>query len=339
MPMDAALGKALLYGCMLRCASPLLTIAAALGHGRPMWVNPPPDKRSEAAAARLALAPQAYSQRSDHLAAVAAYNGWVAARAAGGRSAGAEFARQHFVSEQVLEAVAKGRLDYAATLAARGFLPDWYVSHLRTMQQQGPAASDCGSSSAPGADVYGGAAVAGGAPDEYSHNARIVKAAICAGFYPRILRVEAPIKYQAVAGGAMRMEADPASIKFFERGLGRVWVHPASVCFKAGSYPSGWLVFTQLVETSRPFVREASMVPLYALLAFGGELEVLHDQGLLLLDGWAKFKAPARVGVLIKHLRAAVSSLLAAKVADPSLQLAGQRVVEALHALLATDGF
>eukprot|EP00883_Tetradesmus_obliquus_P006330 jgi/Sobl393_1/16814/SZX72388.1 len=58
MPMDAALGKALLYGCMLRCASPLLTIAAALGHGRPMWVNPPPDKRGEAAAARQALAPQ-----------------------------------------------------------------------------------------------------------------------------------------------------------------------------------------------------------------------------------------------------------------------------------------
>jgi hypothetical protein len=60
-----------------------------------------------------------------------------------------------------------------------------------------------------------------------------------AGFYPRILRVEAPTKYQAVAGGAMRVEADPASIKFFERGLGRVWLHPASVCFKAGSYPSG----------------------------------------------------------------------------------------------------
>jgi hypothetical protein len=60
-----------------------------------------------------------------------------------------------------------------------------------------------------------------------------------AGFYPRILRVEAPTKYQAVAGGAMRVDADPASIKFFERGLGRVWVHPASVCFKAGSYPSG----------------------------------------------------------------------------------------------------
>lgn len=81
------------------------------------------------------------------------------------------------------------------------------------------------------------------------------------------------------------------------------------------------------------------MVPLYALLAFGGELEVLHDQGLLLLDGWAKFKAPARVGVLIKHLRSAVAQLLAAKIMDPLLDLTQQKVVGALHQLLATDGF
>jgi hypothetical protein len=59
------------------------------------------------------------------------------------------------------------------------------------------------------------------------------------GFYPRILRVEAPVKYQQVAGGAMRVEADPGAIKLFDRGLGRVWLHPASVCFKAGSYSSG----------------------------------------------------------------------------------------------------
>ncbi|KAF8055672.1 DHX57 [Scenedesmus sp. PABB004] len=339
MPMDAALGKALLHGCMLRCASPLLTIAAALGHGRPMWVNPPPDKRSEANAARRALAPQAYAQRSDHLALVAAFDGWSAARAAGGRGAGREFAQANFVSEQVLEAIAKGRLDYAATLAGRGFLPDWYVDHLRARQQGGPSRDDAAAGAPPGAASYGRAAVARGAPDEFSHNARIVKAALAAGFYPRVLRVEAPVKYTQVAGGAARVEADPGSIKLFERALGRVWVHPASVCFTAGSYSSGWLVYSQLVETSRAFAREVSMVPVWSLLAFGGELEVLHDQGLLLLDGWAKFKAPARVGVLIKHLRAAVASLLAAKVADPSLDLAGQRVVEALHALLATDGF
>lgn len=102
---------------------------------------------------------------------------------------------------------------------------------------------------------------------------------------------------------------------------------------------AGWVVFTQLVETSRPFVREGSMVPVYALLAFGGHLEVLHEQGLLLLDSWAKFKAPARVGVLIKHLRHAVSQLLAAKLHNPLMESSSQRVIAALHQLLATDGF
>eukprot|EP00775_Hariotina_reticulata_P004412 gene4412-4665_t len=341
MPMDAALGKALLYGCMLRCASPLLTIAAALAHGRPLWLSPAPDRRSEVNAARQALAPQAYSQRSDHLAVIAAFNGWIAARTAGGRSGGVDFARQYSLSDQVLEAVAKGRLDFAVTLQQRGFLPEWYSGYLCQLQQQGSFDRSNGNRAVgtAGVDLYGADAVAVGAPDEFSHNARIVKAAICAGFYPRILRVEAPARYQQVSAGAVRVEAAPQSIKFFDRGLGRVWIHPASVCFSAGSYSSGWCVYTQLVETNRPFAREVSMVPIYALLAFGGELEVLHDQGLLLLDGWARFKAPARVGVLIKHLRHAVSGLLAAKINDPGLPLTGQKAVEAMHALLATDGF
>jgi hypothetical protein len=44
---------------------------------------------------------QAFAQRSDHLALIAAFNGWVAARAVGGRGSGTDFARQHFLSEQV----------------------------------------------------------------------------------------------------------------------------------------------------------------------------------------------------------------------------------------------
>ena len=43
--------------------------------------------------------------------------------------------------------------------------------------------------------------------------------------------------------------------------------------------------------------------------------------------------------VLVRELRNEVSRLLAAKVADPSLDLSSSRVVEAMHHLLATDGF
>ena len=34
-------------------------------------------------------------------------------------------------------------------------------------------------------------------------------------------------------------------------------------------------------RTSQVFVRESSMVPIYSVLLFGGELTVLHDRGLL----------------------------------------------------------
>lgn len=44
---------------------------------------------------------QAFAQRSDHLAVIAAFNAWSAAKAAGGRGAAADFARQHFMSDQV----------------------------------------------------------------------------------------------------------------------------------------------------------------------------------------------------------------------------------------------
>jgi hypothetical protein len=42
---------------------------------------------------------------------------------------------------------------------------------------------------------------------------------------------------------------------------------------------------------------------------------------------------------LVRELRNEVSRLLAAKVADPALDLSASRVVEAMHHLLATDGF
>lgn len=75
------------------------------------------------------------------------------------------------------------------------------------------------------------------------------------------------------------------------------------------------------------------------VLTCAGDLDVLHEQGLLMLDGWAKFKAPARIGVLVRELRGAIDALLASKVEQPGLQLTGHRAVDALHALLATDGF
>lgn len=56
-------------------------------------------------------------------------------------------------------------------------------------------------------------------------------------------------------------------------------MHPSSINFGAGKFESGWLVYSELVETGKPYVRESSMVPGYAVLLFCGTLQVQHEAG------------------------------------------------------------
>jgi hypothetical protein len=63
---------------------PVLTLAAAMAYGRPIFYAPP-DRRAEADAAKRALTANAAAAKSDHLAIIAAYNAWAAARLRDGR--------------------------------------------------------------------------------------------------------------------------------------------------------------------------------------------------------------------------------------------------------------
>lgn len=153
-----------------------------------------------------------------------------------------------------------------------------------------------------------------------------------------MLRVEEPKRYAQVEGGAFRVDADAKEVKLFERSLGRVFAHPASVCYGAGGYRTGWALFTELVATTKRYAREVSMVGHYALLLCAARVDVLHAAGEVLLDGWARLRLRARAAVLFARLRAAVDAALAAKVDDPGLDLAGHPAVEAMLELIARDG-
>ncbi|KAF5825506.1 hypothetical protein DUNSADRAFT_9156, partial [Dunaliella salina] len=78
-------------------------------------------------------------------------------------------------------------------------------------------------------------------------NARFLKAAVMAGFYPSVLRIQnPPPTYVKVEGGTVEAEASPAAIKFFDRTRGRAFMHPTSVNFSVGKFESSWLVYTQV---------------------------------------------------------------------------------------------
>lgn len=306
MPVDAPVGKMLIFGCILKCLNPILTIAAALS-GRSPFLSPI-DKREEANAARLNFAG---SSKSDHLAIVSAYEGWNVARRDGWKQE-VEYCNANFLSRESLVQMEASRTDYLKMLADIGFC-SW---------------SGKRDSSSLLNDL-----------NVNSYNVRVVKSVICAGFYPNIVRVRHPEKkYIQTEGGTVAKVASANELRFFTESDGRVFLHPSSVNFSMGSFESSFLVFTEKVKTSKIFIKNSTMVPAYGLLLFGGEVKIKHEKQTIMLDNWLEFEAPARISVLIKELRSMVNSLLTEKIRNPALDISSSMVVTALMQMLVTDG-
>ena len=64
---------------------------------------------------------------------------------------------------------------------------------------------------------------------------KTIKAALCAGLYPNVVRVVHPqATYIETASGAIRNDNRARDIKLFPKEPGRVFIHPSSVCFNIG---------------------------------------------------------------------------------------------------------
>ena len=333
MPCDPRLGKMLIFGALLRCLDPVLTIVAAQAFGKPIFWSSP-DNRDAAESAKRQLIEPVISSKSDHIAIILAYNGWRELHSSSGRRAASLYCSKWYISEQAMDSIQAGRRQYADILTELGFVPSRYSSVACRSDYIPPVLGTGNQSSNKGPFDYVGGV------DEYSGHARVVKAALASGFYPQLLRVENPAaQFQKVQGGAMETEGSAAKVKFFDRDKGRVFLHPSSLNFSIGKFESGWLVYSDIVQTSKIFVRESTMVPVYSVLLFGGDLTVHHEQGLLKVDDWAAFKAPARIAVLVRELRLEVAQLLERKVVNPAVDLSKSKLIDAMHHLLSTDGF
>jgi ATP-dependent RNA helicase DHX36 len=120
LPVDARLGKMMLYGAMFSCLDPVLTIAAGVGFRSPFLA--PMDRRDEADQAKRRIAENAgAAATSDHLTLVAAYAGWIRAKARG-RAHERAFLSSAFLSAQTLRQISEMRQQYVELLDQIGFL-------------------------------------------------------------------------------------------------------------------------------------------------------------------------------------------------------------------------
>jgi len=195
---------------------------------------------------------------------------------------------------------------------------------------------------------------------------RTIRACVVAALAPsQLVRVLRPsTKYAETLGGAKEKDGEAKELKFFiqagadsplEEAQGqsntgtvnlryhgiaeeRVFMHPSSINFSTGNFSCPWLVYHELVRTSKPFLRDATECTAYALLLFGGKLNVQAGNGIIVVADWIRLAANARIGALVGGLRKTIDQLLQQKIEDPNFDITITSEMKLVNALLITDG-
>lgn len=226
IPADLRCSKLMVYGATFGCLEACLTIAAILAAKSP-FVSPQ-SKRDESKAAR-----QSFGQgQGDLIADLRAYEAWNETKGSFNGRALRTWCDEKFLSTQTLNDISSNRSQYISSLKEIGFLP---LSYHRTP---------------PLSSTY----------NTHSSNTALLRALIAGSFNPQLSRVEFPSrKYAPSLSGAIELDPEARTIKYFTHENGRVFVHPGSTLFDAQSFPGGnavGLSWFGKISTSKTFIRE-----------------------------------------------------------------------------------
>ncbi|XP_003567152.2 DExH-box ATP-dependent RNA helicase DExH6 [Brachypodium distachyon] len=119
LPVHPSTSKMLLFGILMNCLDPALTLACAADYRDPFVLPMAPDERKKAAAAKVELA-SLYGGFSDQLAVVAAFDCWICAK---DRGQEALFCSKYFVAANTMNMLSNMRKQLHSELSQRGFLP------------------------------------------------------------------------------------------------------------------------------------------------------------------------------------------------------------------------
>lgn len=87
----------------------------------------------------------------------------------------------------------------------------------------------------------------------------LVRALTASAFAPQIARIQFPDKkFASSASGAVELDPEARTIRYFSRDHGRVFVHPASALFDCQAFPGGaaFVSYFTLMATSKVFIRD-----------------------------------------------------------------------------------
>lgn len=319
IPADLRCGKLMVYGAMFGCLDPCVSIAAILTVKSP-FVSPQ-DKRQEAKVARGRFA----GNQGDLIGDLRAFEQWD--EMMGNRRLVHNFAdlmiilttssirqgevrnwcSENFLSYQTLSDISSNRIQFISSLRELSFIP---------------------SSAAPSIN-------------RNASNTTLLRSLIASAFNPQIARIDFPDKKFAPSiSGAVELDPEAKTIKYFNQENGRVFVHPSSTVFDAQTFPgnSVYMAYFNKMATSKVFVRDLTPFNAYTALLFCGEITLDTLGRGLVVDGWLRLRGWARIGVLVSRLRGMLDEVLQKKIDDPGADLGSDEVVRVVSRLVELDG-
>ncbi|KAL1840209.1 hypothetical protein VTJ49DRAFT_692 [Mycothermus thermophilus] len=284
IPADLRCGKLMVYGAIFGCLDSCVTIAAILSTRSPFLS--PPDRRDEAKQARMRFA---RAGDGDLLTDLRAYQEWDAMMADRGipQRRVRQWCDENFLSFPALSDIASTRSQYYSSLAELGIRQP-----PPSPPQQQPSQQSSGS-------------------------AALLRALTASAFNPQIVRIQFPDKKFATSvSGAVELDPEAKTIKYFSQDHGRVFIHPASTLFDSQGFGgnAAYLSYFTMMATSKVFIRDLTPFNAYTLLLFAGSI-ALDTQGRgLVVDGWLRLRGWARIGVLVSRLRGVIDRLIERRV-------------------------
>ncbi|KAK9900546.1 P-loop containing nucleoside triphosphate hydrolase protein [Cystobasidium minutum MCA 4210] len=300
LPLDLRLGKMLILASIFDCLEPMLYICAALST-KPLFTSTP-DTRDASQAARNRFA-TAHSDLLTDLNAISSILAIQSGDSTGSQEGGSsknsrmkKFYDENFISPSAFREVLSLKSDFVSALKSAGF--------------------------AIPSDRRG--AGKGKLLEEKDEN--LLKAIIYAGT-GKAVRIKLPqVKYESTIGGTAQIDHEAKEVRFFDGEDGRVFLHPGSILFSESKLKNGYLTYFNKSVTSKPFLRDATELPLYALLIFGRHLSADPLKGGLTISASTNDKnkklhlrAPPRTSVLVNELRRLLDLELEGLIDDPAL--------------------
>lgn len=223
IPADLRCGKLMVYGAIFGCLDDCVTIASILSTKSP-FVSPQ-EKRDQAKEAKMRFA----RGDGDLLTDLRAFQQWdemMQDRLP--QKQIRSFCEESFLSYQTMSDISSTRTQYYSALAEIGIVSSAEVSAARHQGRGSPSMA-------------------------------LLRALTASAFSPQIARIQFPDKkFMASMSGAVELDPEAKTIKYFSKENGRIFVHPSSTLFdnQGFSGSASFLSYFTMMSTSKIFIRD-----------------------------------------------------------------------------------